>query len=150
MGEMESLPLAEAVYTAAVKAGAYPQVQYLSETLRHSLLRYGNREQLAWVPEIEAYGMEWADVYFGLRGAYNLHMHNEIDAERLSLNQRAMGKISTLRWQKTRWCLVRVPNAALAFQAETDLETITEMFFAACLLDWEQRVRTLAPVGRRG
>jgi aminopeptidase len=137
LGEMESLPLAEAVYTAAVKAGAYPQVLYLSETLRHSLLRHGNREQVAWVPELEAYGMEWADVYFGLRGASNLHMHNEIDAERLSLNQRALGKISTLRWQKTRWCLVRVPNAALAFQAETDLETITEMFFAACLLDWE-------------
>jgi aminopeptidase len=43
---------------------------------------------------------------------------------------------STLRWQKTRWCLVRVPNAAFAQQAQTDEETITEMFFNACLLDW--------------
>lgn len=142
MGEAESLPLAQAVYEAALKAGAYPQVQFLSETLRHSLLVHGNREQLAWVPEIEAYGMEWADVYFGLRGAYNLHMHADIDAARLALNQGAMGKVSTLRWQKTRWCLVRVPNPALAFQAETDEESITDMFFAACLLDWEQESAT--------
>jgi aminopeptidase len=137
MGEAESLPLAQAVYEAALKAGAYPQVQFLAETLRHSLLAHGNREQLAWVPEIEAHGMEWADVYFGLRGAYNLHIHSDVDAARLALNQGALGKISTLRWQKTRWCLVRVPNPALAFQAETDEDTITEMFFAGCLLDWE-------------
>jgi aminopeptidase len=46
-----------------------------------------------------------------------------------------------MRWQKTRWCLVRVPNEALAHQAETDLETITDMFFDACLLDWESETR---------
>lgn len=137
MSEVESLPLAEAVYAAAVRAGAYPQVQYLAETLRHSLLKYGSDAQLSWVPEIEAYGMEWADVYIGLRGAYNLHMHSDIPAGRLARNQAAMGRVSTLRWEQTRWCLVRVPNAAFAFQAETDEESITDMFFAACLLDWE-------------
>ena len=60
----------------------------------------------------------------------------DIPACRLSLNQAALGKVSSLRWIKTRWCLVRVPNAALAQQAETDLETITDMFFDACLIVW--------------
>ena len=137
MSEVQTLPLAEAVYAAAIRAGAFPQVQFLSETLRHSLLKYGRAEQLAWVPEIEAYGMEWADVYIGLRGAYNLHIHSQIPAERLALNQGAMGKVSTLRWEKTRWCVIRVPNAAFAFQAEMDEETVEDMFFNACLLDWE-------------
>jgi aminopeptidase len=136
MSEVESYPLACAAYEAAVKAGGYPQVQFLSEDLRHRLLKHGSREQLSWVPEIEAYGMEWADAYLGLRGAFNLHEHDDIPSERLSLNQKALGRISTLRWQKTRWCLVRVPNAAFAQQAETDEETLTEMFFKACLLDW--------------
>jgi len=81
--------------------------------------------------------MEWADVYFGLRGAHNLYEHWDIPARRLSLNQAALGKVSSLRWEKTRWCLVRVPNAALAQQAETDLETLTDMFFDACLIDWK-------------
>jgi aminopeptidase len=152
MGEREAFDLADSVYLSAVKAGGYPQVQFLSETLRHDLLKHGEAEQLSWVPEIEAYGMEWADVYFGLRGAFNLHEHDDIPADRLSLNQKAMGKISTLRWQKTRWCLVRVPNAALAQQAETDEETITEMFFKACLLDWpaasEQWRRWVGTLGK--
>jgi len=137
MGEVDTYPLVRGVYEAAIRAGAYPQVQFLSEGLRHLFLKHGTPEQLSWVPEIEAYGMEWADAYIGLRGASNLHEHDDIPADRLSLNQTAMGKVSTLRWEKTRWCLVRVPNAAFAQQAETDEETITEMFFAASLLDWK-------------
>ena len=136
MSELDTYPLVHAIYGAAIRAGAYPQVQFLSESLRHLLLQYGSDEQIRWVPEIEAYGMEWADVYFGLRGGYNLHEHADIPSERLVANQVAVGQVSALRWQKTRWCLARVPNAAFAQQAETDLETITDMFFNACLMDW--------------
>ncbi|MCY4071621.1 MAG: aminopeptidase [Chloroflexi bacterium] len=136
MGETETFPLAHAVYESCIKAGAYPQVQFLSEKLRHSLLQHGSAEQHSWLPEIEAQGMAWADVYFGLRGAYDLSLHDDIPAAVLAANQASMGKISTLRWQKTRWCLVRVPNAELARQADTDLTTIEDMFFAACLLDY--------------
>ena len=123
MGEIESLPLAEAVYAAAVKAGAYPQVQFLSETLRHSLLT-------AWQPGAAGLGAGDRGLRHGvgrclLRPARRVQPAHAraIDAARLSLNQGAMGKVSTLRWQKTRWCLVRVPNAAFAYQAETDEET---------------------------
>ena len=38
MVEPETLPLVYGVYEAAVKAGAYPQVQFLSEALRHKVL----------------------------------------------------------------------------------------------------------------
>jgi aminopeptidase len=137
MGELESYPLTRAIYAAAIRAGAFPQVQFVSETLRRSLLQYGTDEQLRWVPEIEAYGMEWADVYFGLRGGHNLYEQWDVPADKLALNQVAIGQISSLRWQKTRWCVMRVPNADFAQQAETDLETITDMFFNACLIDWK-------------
>jgi aminopeptidase len=136
MHEVETLPLARATYEAVIKAGGLPQVQFLSETLRHSLLDHGNEDQISWIPEIEAYGMEWADVYIGLRGAHNLSELADVPSEKLTLNQRAMGKISTMRWEKTRWTLVRVPNEAFAMQAETDEETIMDMFFDACLIDW--------------
>jgi aminopeptidase len=137
MLEPETYPLVQAVYEKVISAGAYPQVQFLSETLRHAVMRYGNDDQINWVPEIEAYSMEWADVYFGLRGAHNLYENADISAGVLAANQEAMGKVSTMRWEKTRWCLVRVPNDSFACQSETDLETITDMFFNASLLDWK-------------
>lgn len=136
MTELETYALAHAVYEATIRAGGYPQIQLLSESLRRTVLKYGNPDQHRWVPEIEAYGMDWADIYVGLRGAHDLHELNEVPVDALAANQNAIGKISTMRWQKTRWCLVRVPNEAFAQQAETDLETIEEMFFDACLMDY--------------
>jgi aminopeptidase len=136
MHETATLPLVRAVHAAATQAGAYVQVQFLSDYMAHATMRYGSPAQIAWVPEIEAYGMEWADVYFGLRGAHNLYQFADIDAKTLASQRQTLGKISALRWQKTRWCLVRVPNAALAQQARTDLDTVLDMFFSACLRDW--------------
>ena len=141
MVEKETYPLALALYKSVIKAGAFPQIQFLSEELSRLMLKYGNQEQISWVPAIEAYGMEWADVYFGLRGAHNLDIFWDIPADKLSALRHAMGTISTLRWQKTRWCLLRVPNAALAHQAGVDEQTVTDMFFDACLQDWPQLSR---------
>jgi aminopeptidase len=138
MVEKETYPLMHAIYEASIKVGAYPQVQFLSEELNRLVLKYGDNNLIKWIPEIEAYGMEWADVYFGLRGAHNLNVLWDIPAEKLSALRRAMGQVSTMRWEKTRWCLLRVPNATFAYQAGVDEESIMDMFFDACLLNWPE------------
>ncbi len=135
MQEVDSLPLAQALYEACIAVGAFPQVQFQSQAMRQSLLRQGNNEQLSWTPEIEAYGMRWADVYFGLR-AIGEAQAEDIDAAALAAHQAAQGRVSTLRWRETRWCLVRVPTRALARQAGIDLAALQDMFFEACLLDY--------------
>jgi len=137
MMEAETFPLAHAVYEACVKAGAFPQIQFLSEKLRRSLLKYGDAEQARWLPEIEAYGMEWADVYIGLRGASDAGLMSDISPSALAANQAAQGEVSRMRWEKTRWCLVRVPNKALAQSSGIDLSELEDMFFAACLMEYE-------------
>ena len=149
MSEAETFPLCQAVYEEAVRAGAYPQVQFLSETLRHALMNYGSGEQIAWFPEIEAYGMEWADVYIGLRGGYDLDIHSDIPVEVLAANQAAMGKVSALRWEKTRWVLVRVPNEAFARQTGSSLNKVMDMFFDACLIDWNKQAAVLKDLTRK-
>ncbi len=136
MKEVETLPLVQATYEAAIRAGGLVQVQFLSDTLQHALMRSGTPEQVGWVPEIEAYGMDWADVYIGLRGAHNLYEFHDIPSGTLSRLRQAMGKISTRRNDCTRWVLAPVPNAAMAQQAQTDEEGLLEMFFNACLRDW--------------
>ena len=67
------LPLTLAVYEHAVRAGAFPQVQFASAYLDRALLMHGSDELIARVPDLERNGMEWADVYIGLRGARNPH-----------------------------------------------------------------------------
>ena len=136
MHEIESYPLALAAYSACVAARGYAQIQFWSEALKHQLLRHGTEAQIGWVPEIEAYGMEWADHYLALRGAFNLHECADIPPEKLALYQKAQGTISSLRWKHTNWTLVRVPNTAFAQQARMSYDQVMDTFFGACTLDW--------------
>ena len=138
MREIETLPLAKSVYQAVIRAGGFPQVQFLSDYLDHALLADGTEEQISWVPEIEAAGMEWADVYIALRGAHNIYEFADIASDKIAVYRQAMGKISSLRWENTRWCIIRVPNEQFAQQAETDVETIMDLFFNATIRDYEQ------------
>ncbi len=138
--EIETWPLALATYESAIKAGGYPQIQLKSAYLRRAFCKYGTEEQYSWVPEIEALSMDWADCYVALRGGYSFSLFHDIPAEILAKNMAAHGKVSTLRWEKTRWLLSRVPNETFAQHAGLDYETVMEMYFNACLMDYDQEV----------
>lgn len=103
MMEVDTLPLARAVYAEAVKVGALPHIEFQSAYLERDLMLCGTVEQLDWVPELQAHGMEWADVYVGLRGARNPHEFGDIPPERIMIHKRSMGKVSAIRNEQTRW-----------------------------------------------
>lgn len=137
MLETETLPLARAVYSQAVKAGAFPYVEFHSAYMQRELMRWGNKEQVEWIPEIQNYGVaEWADVYVSIRGTRNPHEFSDIPLEQFIANRRMMGKLSALRTAHTRWVIARVPNEAFAHQAGMSLEDAETLFFSATLRDW--------------
>lgn len=138
--EPETWTLALSTYEAAIKAGGFPQIQLKSEYLRRAFMKYGSEEQYSWVPEMEIEGMKWADCYAALRGGYNLNIYHDIPADVLSKNQKAHGVASSARWKYTRWTLTRVPNEAFAQQANLDLETVTDIYFSASLLNYEKEL----------
>lgn len=136
MLEVDTFPLARAVHAAALKAGGLPHVEFQSVLLERDLMLYGSMEQIDWLPEMQAKGMEWADVYIGLRGAANPHEFTGIPAEKIMVHRRALGKISAMRTALTRWVLVRVPNVAFAQQAGMSHDAMMDFFFNATLRDW--------------
>jgi aminopeptidase len=136
MMEVETLPLARAVYAAAVKAGGLPFVEFQSAYLERDLMKLGSSQQLDWVCEMQSAGMEWADVYIGLRGARNPNEFYDIEPKKLAAHKKSMGKISAMRTELTRWVLVRVPNESFAQQAGTSLDEMMTFFFNATLRDW--------------
>jgi aminopeptidase len=137
MMEIETFPLAKAVYTAAVQAGGLPFVEFQSAYLERDLMKFGNSEQVDWVCEMQAQGMEWADVYIGLRGARNPNEFSDIEPKQIASHKRSMGKISAMRNDLTRWVLIRVPNESFAQQASTSLDDMMSFFFNATLRDWQ-------------
>ena len=146
MIEPETFPLTLAVYEQAVRAGAYPQVQFTAAYLERALLLHGSDDLVNRVPDMERAGMEWADTYVGLRGARNPYELAGIPAARLAARKRALGTISALRNEQTRWVLVRVPNESLAQQAGMSLDAMMTFFFNATLRDWEGEARQYAAI----
>ena len=138
MMETDTWPLARAVHAAAVKVGAHPHIEFQSSLLQRDLMLEVDPNLFDNEHELQRRGMEWADVYIGLRGASNPHELNGIAAERITAFRRALGKISALRTEKTRWVLVRVPNASFAQQAGFSTDEMMEFFFNATLLDWQE------------
>ena len=138
MMETDTWPLARAVHAAAVKAGAYPHIEFQSTLLQRDLMRTGNPEQFDNSHELQEKGMHWADVYIGLRGASNPHELNGIEPRRITAFRKSLGKVSALRTELTRWVLVRVPNASFAQQAGMSTDEMMEFFFSATLLDWKE------------
>lgn len=152
--EAHTLPLARAVHAEVVRAGGLPYIEFQSAVMERDLLRHGSPEQVAWVPEPQKAGMEWADVYIALRGASNPHELDGIGAERIAARRKAMGVISTLRTEKTRWVLIRVPDVSFAQAAELSHDDMMAFFFRAVLRDWErertqyEKIRKLVAGGR--
>jgi aminopeptidase len=141
MMEAETQPLTVSVYSKVVQAGGLPQVEFVSAYLERELMLHGSMEQIEWVPQLQAYGMEWADVYIGLRGARNPHEFDGITPERMKAHRQALGQTSAMRIDLTRWVLVRVPNESFAQAAGTSLDTMMEFFFSATLRDWKEEAR---------
>lgn len=138
MMEVDTFPLARAVNRHAVGIGALPHIEFQSTYLERDLMLLGNQEQLDWIPEMQAHGMEWADVYVGLRGASNPHVFSGIGTDKIVAHKRAMGKVSAMRNEMTRWVLVRVPNESLAQQAKMSLDEMVDFFFSATIRDWAE------------
>ena len=92
MMETETFPLARAVHAEALKAGAVAHIEFQSLLLQRDLMLLGEDLQLAQSHELQNLGMEWADVYIGLRGASNPHELSGIEEERIMSFRRELGK----------------------------------------------------------
>jgi len=138
MMEIETFPLVVAVFKEAVKAGGHPHVEFQSAYIDRALLKHGTLEQAGIVPEMHAAGMKWADVYIGLRGASNPYELSDIPADLLAARKKAMGKVSSMRIEHTRWVLSRIPNVTLAQQAKMSTDEIMAFYFNATIKDWEK------------
>jgi len=149
MREPDVVPLAAAVHAAAVRAGGYPQTLLTAAAFDRALLLNGDDADLAREPDLERLAYEWADVAIVLRGARNPHEFSDIPAGRIATHRATQGAISALRTAATRWTLVRIPNEAFAQQAGMPLASAMELFFAACLRDWEADAGDWRAIARR-
>jgi aminopeptidase len=123
------------------RRGAVVQVLATDERFDASALRWANVAVLKSAMPLEAAAMEWSDVHVSFRAM----THPVVDADpgRIAALRRGRGAVATMRWQSTRWALVRVPTREWADAMGLDGDAMLREWAASFDADWSDAARRM-------
>ena len=116
------------------RRGAVIQVVATDERFDAGALRWADVGVLEAPMPLEALAMEWSDVHVSFRAM--THPVVDADPRRIAALRRGRGVVSTMRWQGTRWALVRVPTPAWAEAMGVDAGTVLREWDRSFDADW--------------
>ncbi|MCW5766701.1 MAG: aminopeptidase [Phycisphaeraceae bacterium] len=143
--EPAAMPLVEALYAAATRAGGHAFWSPRSESLTELLLTEGTDEQVAWASPIAQHYCETVDVSLGVWAEQNTRMLSRFDPARAALLQQARKPFLKRFLQRAaegslRWCGTQYPTQAAAQDAERSLRQYQDFVFRAGLLHLDDPV----------
>ncbi len=144
----EGLPLTKALVKAAYKAGALPFVSIKNTAVRRELLLGATEEQLKLQAKWEKERMEDMDAYIAVRAYYNTAELADVPAERMALFNKYYNNPVHMetRLPKTKWVVMRYPNAAMAQSANMSVEAFEDFYFRVCNLDYSIMDKAMDPL----
>ena len=139
-GDPIALPLLEALYEAALQAGAHPYLRCSPHSLEYLLLEAGDDAQLKHVNPIAQYEVEKIDVAISIWAETNTKSLSRADPGKQSLVSAARKPIfKTFMTRAARkelsWCGTMYPTFASAQDAEMSLREYEQFVFEAGHLD---------------
>ncbi len=121
-------------------AGGLPFVHYTDVRLQREVLLNCTKEQMALMAKIDAAEMEQMDCYVAVRGAENVSELSDVPSEKMSIYEAYYQTPvhHDIRVKKTRWVVLRYPNAAMSQLASTSIEDFENFYFRVCNLDYSK------------
>ena len=149
--DLEDTTLPRLLIQKAARRGAYPLVEIKDTRIARELVRNASEAQMRLIGESEDHRMRQVQAYIGLRGARNINEMADVPAEKMNLYNTHVFKPVHMetRIRKTKWCVLRLPNAGMAQQAGMSTEAFEDFYFDVCNLDYPRLARALAPLVRR-
>lgn len=140
--DVSAMDAAAAFVEECWRRGALPQVLATDERFDAAALRWADPRTLAQAPPLEAEAMRWSDVHVSFRAM----VHPEVVAspERIAALRHGRGIVSTMRWEGTRWALVRVPTPAWADAVGLDGPDLIREWQASFDTDWADGERRMS------
>ena len=133
---------------AAAAAGGRPLVLLKSNQVNRALMLAGSRQQWDAIADVERMQMEKIQCYIGARGNPNVSELSDVPSEKQALYEQTVWKRvhHEVRIKKTRWVVLRWPNASMAQMAEMSTEAFEDFFFDVCTLDYAKMSRAMQPL----
>ncbi len=132
----------------AIKLGAVPFYFYNDMNFVRSTIEGASEEQIQKFADLHRGLMEKADCYVAVRGYDDLFAFSDIAGkykERYSKIFQNQVHMMT-RLPKTRWCVLRYPNATMAAMSRMSVKEFEDFYFNACLLDYSKMGKAMKPL----
>lgn len=139
--------LVEAVYDA----GGRPFVELKDPAIQRALSMRMGEPAMRETCNIESYRMKKMDAYIGVRASDNLFEMSDVATEVLE-KQSALIWLPVhgeIRVPKTRWVVIRYPNASMAQQAGLSTSAFEDFYFDVCTMDYAKMSRAMDALVKR-
>ncbi len=149
--DLDDTVLPRLLVQLAARRGAYPIVEIKETRMVRELIRNASEPQMKLIGECELHRMSQVQAYIAIRGARNINEMADVPAEKMNLFNTHVFKPVHMDWRirKTKWCVLRLPNASMAQQAGMSTEAFENFYFDVCNLDYPRLAKALVPLVRR-
>lgn len=132
------IPLTRALIRSAQQIGAMVFIQTQEPELTRTLIEGCTKSQLEETAKYEIARMQNMDAYIGIRGGDNVSELAGISPDKMQMYMEHYMKPLHFetRVPKTKWCILRYPNHAMAQLANMDTESFEDFYFRVCTLDY--------------
>src|SRR5690554_546683 len=144
----DALPLAVELVKKSYAAGGIPFARLSHQTLSRELLKEAQTEQLQAMAEWDRTQMAEMQAYLGVRAGENTSEFADLPGEKLKLYNKEYIKPvhMEVRVPKTKWCVLRYPNASMAHLANMSIEGFEKFYFNVCNLDYSKMSKAMDPL----
>ena len=135
---MSTQDLARQLVKEIYKVGGVPFVHYTDPVLLREVLLGCSEEQMSLSAKIDAAEMAQMDCYVAVRGSDNISENADVMAEKMKIYETYYQTPvhHDIRVKKTRWVVLRYPNASMAQLANMSQESFEDFYFNVCNLDY--------------
>lgn len=141
-------PLARQLVKEVYAAGGVPFPVYTNNRVLREVLLNCTEEQLKLMADLDSRKMSAMDCYIAVRGAENVSELSDVPADKMALYERLYSTPvhHEIRVPKTRWVVLRYPNAAMAQLSGSSVEAFEDFYFDVCTLDYSRMAKAMEPL----
>ena len=138
--------LAIALVREVYRAGGVPFTTYTDPQVQREILMNCSEEQLKIMAECDSQKMAQMDCYIGVRGTDNAFELSDVPEDKMHLYDILYQTPvhHGIRVPKTRWVVLRYPNASMAQLSGSSREAFEDFYYRVCNLDYSKMEKAMA------
>ena len=139
-------PLVRQLIKDAYALGARPYVNHRDGMILREILMGATEEQIAFLNDYQLFQMQGMDAYIAVRAGENISELADVPSEKLNMYYRLTSPTLDYRVDKTKWVVLRYPNASMAQLAGQSQEAFEDFYFKVCTLDYKKMSKAMDPL----